>query len=350
MKMNKERSEKMRREKKEKKDTAKGTASQKQKKEARVFRSREDRMIGGVCGGLAEYFNWDPVWVRLIAVLLIFFHGLGLLAYIVCWIVIPKNPNQQATTCCTHKRSCKKHGWWILLAILFVLFAVVSAGIISQAVLCVNGNGNIVNETRELEGFSKIELGGSGTMIITQGEEYSVVVETDENILEHVDTRLRGSTLTIETIGFGCIRPSKEISIFVTLPSLEEIEVAGSGRIIGTNTLSGEELSLTIAGSGDINLELNVTELETEIAGSGEARYRGVADLHEITVAGSGDIVAFELETRETIIDIAGSGDAELFANEQLEISIAGSGDITYTGSPHVVQSVAGSGDIKQVD
>lgn len=55
----------------------------------RLYRSRKDRMVWGVCGGLAEYFNIDPVIVRLVFVLLIFADGLGILAYIVMAIIFP---------------------------------------------------------------------------------------------------------------------------------------------------------------------------------------------------------------------------------------------------------------------
>jgi phage shock protein C len=55
----------------------------------RLYRSRKERMIGGVCGGLAQYFNIDPVIVRIIAVLLIFVNGIGLLAYLIMAIVVP---------------------------------------------------------------------------------------------------------------------------------------------------------------------------------------------------------------------------------------------------------------------
>jgi len=57
--------------------------------EKRLYRSRDDRMIWGVCGGLAEYFNMDPTIVRIIFVLLIFANGLGILAYIIMAIVVP---------------------------------------------------------------------------------------------------------------------------------------------------------------------------------------------------------------------------------------------------------------------
>jgi len=57
--------------------------------ERRLYRSRNNRMIAGVCGGLAAYFNIDPTIVRLIAVLSIFLHGFGILAYIILAIVVP---------------------------------------------------------------------------------------------------------------------------------------------------------------------------------------------------------------------------------------------------------------------
>jgi phage shock protein PspC (stress-responsive transcriptional regulator) len=60
--------------------------------ERRLYRSRVDSKIAGVCGGLGEYFQIDPVIIRIIAFLLIFAKGVGLLAYIVAWIVIPRYP------------------------------------------------------------------------------------------------------------------------------------------------------------------------------------------------------------------------------------------------------------------
>lgn len=56
----------------------------------RLFRDAESRVLGGVCGGIGAYLNMDPVWVRVIFVLLIFF-GLGIIIpiYIVLWIIVP---------------------------------------------------------------------------------------------------------------------------------------------------------------------------------------------------------------------------------------------------------------------
>ena len=58
----------------------------------RLYRSQKERMLGGVCGGVGNYLNIDPVLVRLIWVILFFFGGVGLLAYILAWIIIPEEP------------------------------------------------------------------------------------------------------------------------------------------------------------------------------------------------------------------------------------------------------------------
>jgi phage shock protein C len=56
----------------------------------RLYKSRTDRMIAGVCGGLAEYFDVDPVLVRLLFLLLGFLTGIGFLIYPILWIVMPE--------------------------------------------------------------------------------------------------------------------------------------------------------------------------------------------------------------------------------------------------------------------
>lgn len=62
--------------------------------EKKLYRSKTDKKICGVCGGLAEYFNIDATLVRLGAAALVLFAGGGLIAYIIAALIIPQNPNQ----------------------------------------------------------------------------------------------------------------------------------------------------------------------------------------------------------------------------------------------------------------
>jgi phage shock protein PspC (stress-responsive transcriptional regulator) len=60
----------------------------------RLYRSRDDRVIAGICGGLGEYFDVDAVLIRIAFVLLVFAGGAGVLAYVLGWIFIPEAPSE----------------------------------------------------------------------------------------------------------------------------------------------------------------------------------------------------------------------------------------------------------------
>ena len=60
--------------------------------EKRLYKSSTDRMLTGVCGGLAEYFGLDSTWVRLGYAALVLLAGTGLLLYIICAFVMPNKP------------------------------------------------------------------------------------------------------------------------------------------------------------------------------------------------------------------------------------------------------------------
>lgn len=62
----------------------------------KLFRSRTDRKVAGVCGGISEYLEVDPTLIRLFWLIAIFCMGGGLLAYLIAWIIIPANNGQNA--------------------------------------------------------------------------------------------------------------------------------------------------------------------------------------------------------------------------------------------------------------
>jgi phage shock protein C len=62
----------------------------------KLYRSSKDRILGGICGGIAEYFNADPTIVRLLFVLLLLASfGTAVIGYLIAWIIIPRNPKHK---------------------------------------------------------------------------------------------------------------------------------------------------------------------------------------------------------------------------------------------------------------
>lgn len=97
--------------------------------EKKLYRSTTNKVIAGVCGGLGQYFEIDPVFVRIVAVLLALMpvNGIGVVAYIVAWIIMPKQPDEieatetQAATRTSHSSANKYLPGLILIGIGLVL-------------------------------------------------------------------------------------------------------------------------------------------------------------------------------------------------------------------------------------
>jgi phage shock protein C len=58
----------------------------------RLYRSKKDRVLGGVCAGLGNFFTIDPVLVRVLWAVSFFVGGVGFLAYLIAWIIVPEEP------------------------------------------------------------------------------------------------------------------------------------------------------------------------------------------------------------------------------------------------------------------
>ena len=56
----------------------------------KLYRSRDDKFLAGVCGGLADYFNIDSNLIRILWIILILFKGAGVLVYLIAWLIIPE--------------------------------------------------------------------------------------------------------------------------------------------------------------------------------------------------------------------------------------------------------------------
>ena len=238
----------------------------------------------------------------------------------------------------------------ILILLSFFVFAVSSCRFTGGK--RITGDGDMASENRNVSGFSGIEIAGPFDVYLSQGEQYSVRIEGDQNLLEYVETEQHGDMLEIGSRDGFNLRPRKSIKVYITSPRIETLEVAGSGSIVSqTRFTSSNRLKMVIAGSGDISLgEVDAPEVQGEIAGSGSISVKGTTKVFQSEIAGSGEIHAFGLLSETTDVEIAGSGDVEVFASKHLEVSIAGAGDVKYKGSPTVSQSKAGSGSVRKVE
>jgi hypothetical protein len=214
---------------------------------------------------------------------------------------------------------------WLGLAVL--MLSVMACSTVSINPNRVIGSGNVISETRRVNGFDSIDLQGSGSVHVTFGTDEQVIIKADDNIVPLIETKVTGSKLIIRTKSNTNITTENDIRIDVTMNSLQDVVLSGSGSI-DVPDLSAQSVSVSLPGSGMITMT-------------------GKADHVDIRLAGSGNIYCDGLQARSVVINLPGSGNITAFASESLDARLMGSGNISYKGNPsQVSKSVTGSGSI----
>jgi Putative auto-transporter adhesin, head GIN domain len=198
--------------------------------------------------------------------------------------------------------------------------------LVLSACSIVNGSGRVATETRQVSGFSKIDLSGAGEVTIEQGGTEALTIEADDNVLPKLTGKVSGDTLKLGKRTGTALHTKNPIRYRVTLKDLTGLDVSGSGTV-QAQQLKLQAVHVDISGSGAVNLSGTAVEQHVEVSGSG--RYD-----------------AAEMPSDKVSVDISGSGQASLAVNRELKIDISGSGTVTYTGNPSVDQSVSGSGRV----
>ncbi len=212
----------------------------------------------------------------------------------------------------------------------------------------ITGSGNVISKDVDVSGFKKISLSGQGNLNIEQGNIEALEIEAEDNIMDLIIVDVKGDVLDIR-YKKKSFRPTKDINFNINLKDLNSIKISGSGNVAADEIVT-EDMNFSINGSGNVEMKLLAKTVKTKISGSGKFDLTGQSDSQDLTISGSGKYLTKEFKTKKTVIDINGSGKAEVNTRDELDIDIAGSGRVDYIGRPSINQNISGSGKINQLE
>lgn len=211
----------------------------------------------------------------------------------------------------------------------------------------IKGNGKIVTINRTTSEYDEISVGGSFDVILVKGKEGNIKIEGEENIVPLIETELNGNTLQIKYKKNTNIYSTKKLTVTVPVTNISKISLGGSGNVSNDGILKSNELSVSLAGSGNIKLQIDAKELNANIGGSGNIEFSGKTTEFNGSIAGSGNISAYELISETTNATIAGSGSIKTTTTSKIKAKVVGSGNIYYKGNPSETDlKSVGSGEI----
>jgi len=233
----------------------------------------------------------------------------------------------------------------MMIAVLVILpMAFVSCH--DEFMIGISGQGEIVEQTINLDDFDGFVSAISADIYLTQGDKQEVVIEAQQNIIDNIDlNRVENGKWTIRY--HQMVRHSKQVKIYITITTLNIAGISGSGAIAGlTPFTSLDNLKLIISGSGSMDLDTESKSMDVAISGSGDLKMVGKTDKLNLFVSGSGSFNGKDLVTPRAEMTISGSGSARLTVEEYLQVLVSGSGNVYYSGNPELDVHVSGSGSV----
>ena len=215
----------------------------------------------------------------------------------------------------------------------------------------VRGDGNVVAQSRTVDGFSGVDVSGAIEVVVRQDAAYSVKVETDNNLQEYVEVHNEGGILRIQNRNRFRLLPSRRVIVYVTGPGLTSFSASGACKIKSENKITATSpVDIDATGASGIHLDINAPSVDVSLTGASSASLKGETKELSISSSGSSDVNAFELLSENTDVDVSGAGNAEVFASVKLEAEGSGASKIRYKGNASVSSNTSGASSVQKVN
>lgn len=210
----------------------------------------------------------------------------------------------------------------------FVRLGASLAGLLCVVSACsvVTESGRTNTETRQVTGFSRVELVDVGDLRIEQGEADALTIQADERVLPVLTSDVVDDTLRLGRRPGATVLSDSTVRYQVTLTNLAGIELSGAGRI----TAHG----------------IRVASLDVDIAGAGMVDLSGSVERQDVRLSGTGRYHAADLVSQVATAELSGAGQMILTVNRRLTVNLSGAGTITYSGDASVDKSISGVGQL----
>jgi hypothetical protein len=233
--------------------------------------------------------------------------------------------------------------------IVLMLFASVILCITScNYIKPVEGNGKFTKVDRELkDDFTSMEISGNFNVVLTQDSLPKLSIETDENLMDYIDTKVKNHKLIIKSK--KRLNSAKGITIFVGITQLQQMELSGAVVLRSSGKINLDAIKIELSGASNVYMDLNCTTLNADMSGSSTLRLIGAGIDAEIEASGACDIDNSLMPVENMNLEVSGAGKIIVNVLTKLDAKVSGAAEVEYMGAPEVHKEVSGSGSVSKI-
>ncbi len=214
--------------------------------------------------------------------------------------------------------------------ILLSLALIISSCEVRQSIIA---SGDMIKESRTVDDFSGISVSDGIDLYLTMTDENSVEVESNDNIIPHIDTYLSGTTLIVEINDAVNIVGAAKIKVFVNAKDISFLSLSGGSFASIENDITADRLDIELSGGSNLSASVWCNNLVVNLSGASEITVDGGTENYDLTSSGGSTALGYDMITNQLSCDISGGGTLKLTVNESLEVTASGGSIIHYKGS-----------------
>lgn len=214
----------------------------------------------------------------------------------------------------------------------------------------IKGNGKVISQERTISNFTGIVVSDAIHVYLKNDSAFSVKVETDENLQQYVVIRETNGSLIIKEENGTYLNPTGRIKVYVSAPSIRKVKASGASNLISQHELTGESIDIEVTGASGAELELKSPRVSASMNGASRIALFGKTKDFSIKGSGASDADCYELLSENTVVDLSGASNAEVFASVRLDADASGASNIRYKGNAVPSQRTSGAGSIKKAE
>ena len=244
---------------------------------------------------------------------------------------------------------------FIFLPLLLAVLMAISCEGISVVELnkdAIKPSNVIITESRNLSGFSGIDMRAFGRVVLSQGDRESVTISGSDNIVAVMQTSVRDGVLVIENdenINVTGVNEDNVLTFTIVVKDLTSLTISGAADV-EMGILSTSILDVSMSGAGQFVLQqLTADSLNIVLSGVGNVEVSGEVANARIDIPGAGNINAGDLMSQTANATISGLGSATLWVTDRLTGNISGAGNVSYYGDPQTGVETTGLGRFKSL-
>lgn len=206
----------------------------------------------------------------------------------------------------------------------------------------VKGNGNVTEETRQVDEFDEIKVSRGMNVYITQGSPAKVVVIADNNLHEVIETEVEGGVLKVYVN--ENIRWAKEKKVMVTVEKLSGVEVTSGSNVWSQSQIMSEYLELKATSGANMKMDVNAKRLKADCSSGANIHLSGLAKEAELETSSGANLKAQELKANNCKMRASSGANVWATVVDRLEAKASSGGNVHYYGEPSSTEIDASSG------